>query len=426
MGDVMAVLKPAVVDTNILIDNPEILLDGKYHYMIPYVVLHELDGLKKNPDLNEQVRRAIKIIHEQQRYGAVTITNLPTAYETNDERIVRAAKKHHATLLTNDIGAMAIAYARGVELPTDDQKDYDPSFTGVRWVETDYKLSANLVGVSELPLHEAETLFGITLQPNEYVGFPHHNDAQKFNLWKRTAGDTVVPVKQTMKPYQTAGMLNFAPLDVYQMAALDAVSDPGVPLTIIEGKVGSGKTLLATAAALSRVQGRAQNSHSDFRKIYVTRVPVPIETSLKLGFLPGEMEQKIAPWLSGFISNLQFLYERTKRDADDEYAHKVFDESFIPLNLESVQGTNIHDSILLVDEYQLLSSNVLKQVLSRIASGSKVVLIGDPGQTYGANRGREGYKKLFPFVAGSPHVSYVRLQHIYRSELTEFVDEVFG
>lgn len=87
---------------------------------------------------------------------------------------------------------------------------------------------------------------------------------------------------------------------------------------------------------------------------------------------------------------------------------------------------NIHSSILLVDEYQILSADMLKQIISRASAGAKVVLIGDPeGQVYGQNRGTEGFKKLRPFLKGSKQITYVKLDKIYRSELAEFVAEVF-
>ena len=75
---------------------------------------------------------------------------------------------------------------------------------------------------------------------------------------------------------------------------------------------------------------------------------------------------------------------------------------------------------------QLLDTNTLRQIMSRVAVGSKLVLILDPSQTYGANRGNEGYKKLLPHCKGNKHISFIELQHIQRSELTKVVDEIFS
>jgi predicted ribonuclease YlaK len=137
------------------------------------------------------------------------------------------------------------------------------------------------------------------------------------------------------------------------------------------------------------------------------------------------MEEKMSAWLLGVKSNLKFLYDRSA-DELEKQSDIVYDTYFEPLSLENIQGVNLHNSILLVDEYTLTSVDVLKQVLSRIAKGSKVVLIGDRNQTYGANRGREGYKKLLPYLKDSDLISFVRMDNIYRSELAEFVEEIFG
>ncbi len=90
------------------------------------------------------------------------------------------------------------------------------------------------------------------------------------------------------------------------------------------------------------------------------------------------------------------------------------------------KGVSLHGVILIVDEYQLLDTNTLKLVLSRIAQGAKVVLVGDTaGQTYGINRSNEGFKTLYKYLGKERVMSYIRLENIYRGELSEFVDKVF-
>ncbi len=137
------------------------------------------------------------------------------------------------------------------------------------------------------------------------------------------------------------------------------------------------------------------------------------------------MEEKMSGWLAPIKTNLQFLYENTLKDRENEEATKIYDEFFQAMPIESIQGASYHNKILLVDEGQLLDSNTLKQIMSRVAEGSKLVLILDPNQTYGANRGQEGYKKLLPHCKGNKHISFVELQHIQRSELVKVVDEIF-
>ncbi len=412
-------------DTNVLIDSPEILYNKDYSFIIPYTVLSELDGLKKNPDLRSPAQFAIKTIWAVHKDAPerITFVDIPTAFTTNDEKIVESAKRHEAKLLSNDIGANVIAEITGVPTAYEiDNSTYDKDYIGVHEIVLDYKAAANLIGISELQPEEAFAVFG-PMVVNEYIYYLLPNESDKYAIWHYTRYESVVLVRQSIKPYTAAGF-HFVPNDPVQACALDAVFDTSTPLTIIEGKLGTGKSAVAIVAALARTKG--QNNLKVYRKIYVTRPPLPVDKSLQLGFMPGSLEDKMGHWLHGIKSNLKFLFERTKKDEENEEATKVFEDFFEPISLENIQGMNIHDSILLVDEYTLMSVDVLKQVLSRIAVGSKVVLIGDQAQTYGANRGREGYKKLAPHIKGNPLVSYVKMSNIYRSELAEFVESVFN
>lgn len=411
-------------DTNILIDTPEVLLNTDFQFVIPYTVLAELDGLKKNPDLRAPAQYAIKMlwaVHKEDP-ERITFVDLPNQANTNDEKIVISAKNHSAKLLSNDIGANVIAEIFGCPTAYDvEDSSYDKDYSGTREVSLDYKDASNLIGSNELLREEAEHYFG-AMVVNEYVYYQMPNDHDKYSIWRLYDDGIVRLVKQSVKPFTAAGF-HFVPADPVQACAIDAIMDSTTPLTVIEGRVGSGKTLCALVGALAKTCG--QHSYKTYDRICVTRSPMPIDKQLQLGFMPGDLLDKMGQWILGIKSNLKFLYERNKKDMENEEAEKVFSEFFEALSLESIQGISLHNRILLVDEYELLSADGLQQVLSRIAEGSKVVLIGDSAQTYGANRGREGYKKLLPHLKGSPLVSYVKMHNIYRSELTEFVESIF-
>lgn len=411
-------------DTNVLIDTPDVLYNKDFEFVIPYTVLAELDGLKKNPDLRVPAQNAIRTLWAVHRENPerVQFVDIPNQSTTNDEKIVASAKTHKAKLLSSDIGANVIAEIMEVATAYDvDDSTYDKDYVGYREVVLDYKVATNLIGINEMQPDEAEAYFG-SLVVNEYVYYLLPNEHDKYAIWRLDRDNRVRLVRQSIKPYTAAGF-HFVPNDPTQACALDAVFDITTPLTVIEGKLGTGKTLISIVAALARTCG--QHQYQSYRKIYVTRPPLPVDRSLQLGFLPGDLDAKMGAWLHGIKSNLKFLYERTKKDQENEEAEKRFLDYFEAVSLENIQGMNFHDSILVVDEYTLTSVDVLKQILSRIAEGSKVVLVGDGAQTYGANRGREGYKKLAPHIKGNPLVSYVKMTNIYRSELAEFVEKVF-
>lgn len=413
-----------VLDTNVILDNPEVLLSKEINIILPYTVISELDKLKRNPELKPSIQSAFKIIKSLQKDNKITFVDIPNEHTTNDEKIIAVAKENNATLWTNDIGASVIAKGLGVSTKDFVSDESTTGYLGYRQIFPDYTKISNLVGINELPLEEAEYYFDTKLILNEYIYYDVPNSVDKFSIWRLKSDSKVYLVKTTMKPYNSAGF-RLVPQDVVQSCALDAIFSVDTALTIIEGRVGTGKSLLAICAALARVIG--QHQYKCYEKIYVTRAPIPINKALQIGYLPGTSSEKLSPWLAGVKSNLKFLFENSKADKEQQRAEEIFNDNFEALNLESVQGINFHKSILIVDEYQLLSADMLKQITTRAADGSKIILVGDPeGQVYGLNRGIEGYKKFRPYLKGCPDLIYVKLENIYRSRLTSFVEEVFN
>ena len=413
-----------VLDTNVILDSPEILLREDFEIIIPYLVIKELDGLKANYELRPVVQTAFKSIVKLYKKNKIKIIGIPTEFSTNDEKIVVSAKNEQASILTNDIGATIVAYANGVSVYEEEDLEDDNvlSYNGVKEINIHDNSIIHLVGKNELTAEEAENYFETTLSLNEYVYYAVPNKINEYAIWKKNNDSKVRLVKQGLKSYMSNNIY-IVPQDAPQQCVLDAVMDDTTPLTIIDGRLGTGKTLLGLCASLNKVMSSKGNS---YRKVYVTRPPIPVDKKLQLGFLPGTLEEKISPWLVGIKSNLKFIFERTLKDVENEEAEKIYTSYIEPINLESIQGMNIHNSILIVDEYQLLSVDMLKQVLSRVAEGSKVILLGDPeGQTYGQNRGVEGFRKLKPYIKGTKQISYIKLDKIYRSELAEFIDKVF-
>jgi PhoH-like ATPase len=419
-----------VIDTNILIDHPEVLLDKSIHPLIPYTVLAELDNLKRNPDLKRAAQAAIKLLKLGMDNGTVEVTNIPTAITTPDEKIVKAAKTKKVPFMSNDIGAMAIAKARKVELmdPLEDETiDYD--YTGMTIVEGSLNYEQDFKHIKDLPLAEFNSSFGTELKENQYCIIDRVGD--KDDIWVNHSG-TVYRISQSMKPYRDAGVL-ISPMDNEQMCALDAIFNPSIPLTVIDGELGTGKTLLTLMGALACSNGQAQ--HRAYEKILVTKPPVSVNRNLYTGYKPGTSEEKMSGHLGGIKSNLKFLLDKSipakqsKRKVKEDtksQSEEVWEALFGIVEIDEIQGTSLHSTCLIVDEYQLLDTDMLKLVLSRISEGSKVILVGDAfGQTYGMNRANEGYKTLYKYLGTAPEFNYIKLNTIYRSPLAAFVAKIF-
>lgn len=199
----------------------------------------------------------------------------------------------------------------------------------------------------------------------------------------------------------------FSPLDIYQKCAVYAMIN--APATLITGRFGSGKTLLATATALFLTN----------KKIFITRPPIGISSDYDIGFLPGNKDEKMLEWAGGFLSALNFLYKNSKLNYDLIKSQLFFEKfEIIPLNM--IQGVSILEGeILIVDEVQLITREYMSMILSRMSEGSKLFLLGDLHQTYSTiNKQDSGLYRLQQIL---PHeaLAWVDLKKIYRSKLTE-------
>ena len=416
------------VDTNILINDSSILFDTTKEFVISFQVLRELDKLKRNPDLKRSAQIAIKNVKALLLAGKLEILNVPTKEslgDSPDELILLDTLVAGASFLSEDINATVIATALNIPLSdVDAEADTDYGYKGYITIEGGINYDQNYVQVKELPLDEFNEIFGVSLKENQYCIIDRVGD--KNDIWVNHRG-IVSRISQSAQPLKSAGIME-VPLDYEQACAIHAIMDPSVPLTIIDGKVGSGKSLLALMGALACTIGQRQHQH--YKSIFVTRPPVGINSAYKLGYLPGDLNAKLGDWLGGIKSNLKFLLDKNfKRNKETDIApsEEVFQDHFELINLDSIQGMSLHDGILLVDEYQLTDRDMLKLILTRISKGSKVVLMGDTvSQTFGINRLNEGYRAIYPWLGQIPEMSFIRLENIHRSALVKVIDKMFN
>jgi PhoH-like ATPase len=210
------------------------------------------------------------------------------------------------------------------------------------------------------------------------------------------------------------------PKNVRQTVALHQLLDPDIPAVSLMGMAGTGKTFLALAAALEQVleQGR-------YRRVSVYRPLVAVGRQ-EVGYLPGDLNEKLAPWMAAVHDNLYALFS----DAGVEGARHAIEELVDRGELEMaavtyLRGRSITGEFVIIDEAQNLELPTLKVILTRMSRDSKVVFCGDLTQVdnpYISPFG--GMAALIEKFKGSALFGHVTLEKTVRSPLAEMAANV--
>ena len=182
------------------------------------------------------------------------------------------------------------------------------------------------------------------------------------------------------------------------------------PISVLKGMAGSGKTLLAVQIALDLLFNR------EIAKIVITRPTVAKED---IGFLPGDLKEKMDPWLAPIYANLEMLCEKEK-------VEKLIEEGVIEiLPFPFMRGRTLVNSCVIVDEAQNVTSSQMEMVIGRLGIGSKMVICGDTTQIDLKNRKESGLDFLNTVAARIPQVKVITLKQNHRHEIVPIVLEVY-
>ncbi len=454
--------KTYVIDTNVLIHDPNSLLNFEEHrVVIPMTVLEELDKLKSGKshtaaDCRAAIRQIDKVLGhatpEQVEAGIPiprgpdnstqgTLTVLMSSLEDikaplpdhlNDNRIINdvVAMKAQAPderfiLVTKDINMRLKARACGIEsedyhndqLVTDIKQltrgyfEVPGSFWDqVTQVETEQDGPDTLHYLSHGLL--VSEILGEEVYPNQYI-----IDEQGFVGRVMHIENGVV----TLKHYKADSMLEqeawgLKPMNIQQAIALQLLLDPDVHLVNLTGAAGSGKTILALAAAIEMTVEQKR-----FNKIIATRSTPPLAEDH--GFLPGTEEEKMDPWLGAINDNIEALHLNDENPTGSiQYVKERANIQFKAMNY--IRGRSFQKSLILIDESQNLTPHQMKAIITRAGEGSKVVCLGNLAQidtpylsptSSGLTYMTERFKR---FVHGGS----VQLNGVPRSLLAEYAE----
>lgn len=206
-----------------------------------------------------------------------------------------------------------------------------------------------------------------TLCPNEFIILKDELGSSKSAILKVSLdGKSLTPLFLSNDPIWGISARN-----AQQRMAFELLLNDEIPLVTLTGKAGTGKTLLALAAALMKVEDEQK-----YKKLLIARPVVPMGNDI--GFLPGEIDEKLRPWMQPIYDNLEFLFD-TKKTGDIDKILAGLGSIEIEA-LTYIRGRSIPNQFIIIDEAQNLSKHEVKTIISRIGEGSKIVLVGDPDQ----------------------------------------------
>jgi PhoH-like ATPase len=169
------------------------------------------------------------------------------------------------------------------------------------------------------------------------------------------------------------GIMGVRPRNKEQSFALDLLLDESIRFVTLIGKAGTGKTLLALAAGLKRTV-----EDGVYTRMLVSRPVMPLGRDI--GFLPGDVDEKLNPWMQPIFDNLEFLFSSGNRKGTRAYA-ELLDGGQIQVEpLTYIRGRSLPQQFIIVDEAQNLTPHEVKTIITRSGDGTKLVLTGDPGQ----------------------------------------------
>jgi PhoH-like ATPase len=430
-----AAVRTFVIDTSVLLSDPGALgRFGEHDVVVPLVVISELEGKRHHPELGWFARQTLRSLDDLRiKYGRLDapvpigdaggtlsvelnhadISALPAGFrvESNDSRILAvalnlAAEGRDVTLVTKDMPLRVKAASVGVRADEyNTPGPIDSGWTGMAELSVAAVTIDALYSSERLPIADHPALLDAAELPC-HTGLVLHSERGSA-LARVTADKQIRLVRGDREAFGIHGR------SAEQRVALDLLLDPDVGIVSLGGRAGTGKSALALCAGLEAVLERQA-----YKRVVVFR-PLYAVGGQDLGYLPGSEGEKMAPWAQAVFDTLGALVSR-------EVIDEVLDRDMLEvLPLTHIRGRSLHDSFVIVDEAQSLERNVLLTVLSRIGTGSRVVLTHDVAQRDNLRVGRhDGVAAVIEALRGHPLFAHVTLTRSERSPIAALVTEM--
>ncbi|MDB6129078.1 MAG: phosphate starvation-inducible protein PhoH [Verrucomicrobiales bacterium] len=436
-------MKNYVLDTNVLLHDPQSILNFKENtVLIPIEVIEELDRFKRqSTELGQNARSFSRTLDALRATGSlsegVKLTNggqlrvifqklkksdLPTGLPQNgtvDNKIVElalAVKRERAKtptiLVTKDINLRIKADALGLEA-----EDYETDrvfvtdlYTGMMDKTISAESMAKFRADGEYNLNDGRQYF-----PNEYCTLTEEGNPKRTALTKvDNTGKKLIPILDCRE-----GVWGIKPRNREQHFAFDALLDDRIKLVTLMGKAGTGKTLMALAAALKKTI-----VDREYRRLIVARPTISM--GKELGFLPGSLEEKLSPWMQPIHDALEMLSDLNMGHEHRRSADLMRSGNIVVEALSYIRGRSIANQFMIIDEAQNLTPLEVKTIITRVGHGTKIVFTGDPYQIDNpyVDSASNGFNYIISRFRPQPIAAHIELQKGERSELAELAANI--
>lgn len=437
--------KNLIIDTNVFLSDSECFTRFQNNDLfIPIKVLEELDKHKTRQDsVGFHARRTIKKFDALRVSGSLSkgvrlgkglgmlkvlkveelaVDKLPLglSHKSADHLILAGAlaikeeyPKRKCIVISQDINMRVIADALGL-LSEDYQSSQvvdsrDVIYEGFTKFLVDDFMVDEFYDRQDVWLYEEDAAEQkIKLHPNEFVMLVSVENEKKTAIARFTSWNMPLVRLSTMK--DDIFSWGVKPRNKEQKCGLDLLMNHQIPLVSMIGRAGSGKTLMAIMAGLEQVLGLEKGRYN---RIIISR---PIQTLGKdIGYLPGTMEEKMAPWMKPIFDNMQFIMG-TDKTMLEAYLQKGLIEIEA---LAYIRGRSISDAFVIIDEAQNLTAHEVKTIITRIGENTKIVLTGDIEQIDNVytNETSNGLTYAIEKLKNSPLTGHVTFKKGERSKL---------
>ena len=432
-----------VLDTSVILYDHTAIKNFKDNdVVIPITVLEELDNFKKGNDTkNYAAREFIRYIDKQsgkhtlQDWTPINGRTLGRFYiemhtnsKLNAEKIFEERKPDHkilnttiylqekypnrkVVLVTKDINLRIKAKSLNIQAEdyeTGKIKELEELYTGkAEFNKVKPNIIQQLYQTGECPV---KLFTRHPLIPNQY--FILKNNYQSVLARYNAQTETLIRVHK-----HTA--FGITPKNAEQTFALEALLNDEIRLVTLQGVAGTGKTLLSMAAALER--------RRNYQQIYLARPIVPLSNK-DIGYLPGDIQQKINPYMEPLWDNLKYIKSLySEKDKEFKQINEMIDnEKLIVSALAYIRGRSLSKIYFIVDEAQNLTPHEIKTIITRAGEGTKIVFTGDIHQidTPYLDAQSNGLSYLIEKFKGQPLYAHITLQKGERSLLANLANDL--